>query len=160
MGGSSGEEGQRCLEAAQNTRHSPWLVGLHSPANGSQDVQPVSAISGRHVELYTFSLVGAPVWLGWRGTETGGELREGPLSSLFHDSGRPVVRSGLRGGGSHSFPWLCPRWARLREERRKGMSPSGFGQAEPSKEGSSMQMTPRPEPSGPEPPSQRSSWRR
>lgn len=40
------------------------------------------------------------------------------------------------------------------------MSPGGFRWAEPSEKGFSLQMTQRPEPSGPGPPSPPSSWRR
>lgn len=124
---------------------------------------------GKHMELSTFSLVGAPGGRDWLGTEKSGELREELLSSLSCESGGPVVRRGLRGGGdratlSFTIPAvLCPWWEGLREERRKGDEPQplkGRALAEPCKGWSSLQMTLRPERSGPGPPSQPSSWRR
>lgn len=75
-------------------------------------------MTGKHVELYTLSGAGAPVWQGW-GHGEGRGAEEGLLSSLFRDSERPGVRSGLRRVVHHSFPWLCPWWARP-QERRKG----------------------------------------
>lgn len=77
------------------------------------------------------------------------------VSSPFGDGGRPEVQEGAL-----TFRWLPmahPQQARGCEEGRLGTS---CRRAEPAHQGLSLQMTQRPGPSGPGPPSQQSSWRR